>query len=41
MELAGDRAEAARAYRTCVEANPHTGLAQRSRQRLAALGQTR
>ena len=37
MELAGDRAEAARGYRACVEANPHTGLARRSRQRLALL----
>ena len=37
MELAGDRAEAARGYRACIEANPHAELAVRSRQRLALL----
>ena len=37
MEIAGDRAEAARGYRACIEANPHTELAGRSRQRLALL----
>ena len=37
MELAGDRDEAASGYRACIEANPYTGLADRSRQRLALL----
>ena len=37
MEMAGDRAEAARGYRACIAANPHTDLAARSRQRLALL----
>jgi hypothetical protein len=37
MELAGDRAEAARGHRACIEANPHTELAARSRRRLALL----
>jgi tetratricopeptide (TPR) repeat protein/predicted Ser/Thr protein kinase len=32
MDLAGDRAEAARGYRACIEANPHTELAARCRQ---------
>jgi tRNA A-37 threonylcarbamoyl transferase component Bud32 len=41
MELNGDRAEAARGYRTCVEANPHTELAARSRQRLKLLARPR
>ena len=39
MELALDRAEAARGYRACIEANPHTGLAGSARQRLALLEQ--
>ena len=39
MEIANDRAEAARGYRACIEANPHTELADRSRQRLRLLKQ--
>jgi serine/threonine protein kinase/tetratricopeptide (TPR) repeat protein len=41
MELTGDRAEAARGYRACVEANPYTELAARSRQRLKLLARPR
>ncbi len=41
MELAGDRVEAARGYRACIEANPHAELAARSRQRLALLERRR
>jgi serine/threonine protein kinase/tetratricopeptide (TPR) repeat protein len=41
MELAGDRAEAARGYQACIEANPFTNLAVRSRQRFLLLKQTR
>ncbi len=41
MELAGDRAEAARGYRACVAANPYTDLAARSRQQLALLKRPR
>jgi hypothetical protein len=41
MELAGERAQAARGYRACVGANPHTELAARSRQRLALLRRSR
>jgi serine/threonine-protein kinase len=37
MELANDRAEAARGYRACIAANPHSDLAVRSQQRLALL----
>jgi hypothetical protein len=37
MELADDLGEAVRGYRTCIAANPHTGLAKRSRQRLKQL----
>jgi tRNA A-37 threonylcarbamoyl transferase component Bud32/tetratricopeptide (TPR) repeat protein len=41
MEIANDRAEAARGYRACIEANPHTGLANHSRQRLKLLDRLR
>jgi tRNA A-37 threonylcarbamoyl transferase component Bud32/tetratricopeptide (TPR) repeat protein len=41
MELAGDSGGAVRGYRACVEANPHTELAERSRQRLRQLGGAR
>ncbi|MBN2346156.1 MAG: protein kinase [Candidatus Aminicenantes bacterium] len=41
MDLAGDPAEAARGFHACIEANPHTDLAERSRQRLALLGKKR
>ncbi|MCU0236041.1 MAG: protein kinase [Acidobacteria bacterium] len=41
MEIANDPAEAARGYRACIEANPHTGLAGSSRQRLALLERRR
>jgi hypothetical protein len=41
MELAGDRAEAARGYRACIEANPHAELAARSRQSLERLQRRR
>ena len=34
MDLVGDRVEAARGYRDCIEANPDTELAGRSRRRL-------
>jgi len=34
MDEAGDRAEAARGFRACVAANPHTELAARARRRL-------
>jgi len=37
MDLAGDRGEALRGYRACIAANPHTELAERSRQRLRLL----
>ena len=37
MDLAGDIGGATRGYRACVEANPHTELAERSRQRLKLL----
>ncbi|HEX7501869.1 MAG TPA: hypothetical protein VF451_00495, partial [Acidobacteriota bacterium] len=37
MELAGDISEAVRGYRACIEANPYTELAERSRQRLKLL----
>jgi tetratricopeptide (TPR) repeat protein len=40
MEMAGDRAEAARGYRACIDANPYTDLAARSRQRLRLLRKT-
>ena len=41
MEMAGDRDEAARGYRACIEANPYTELAGRSRQRLALVKRPR
>ncbi len=41
MDLAGDSGGAARGYRACVEANPHTELAERSRQRLKLLSKRR
>ena len=41
MEMAGDRDEAARGYRACIEVNPYTGLAGRSRQRLALVKRPR
>ena len=41
MEMAGDRAEAARGYRACIAANPYTELAARSRQRLKLLARPR
>ena len=41
MELAGDPAEAAIGYRACIAANPHTELAERSRQRLKPLPRPR
>ena len=34
MDEAGDRAEAARGFRACIAANPHTELAARARRRL-------
>ncbi len=40
MEMAGDRAEAARGYQACIDANPYTDLAARSRQRLRLLRKT-
>jgi tRNA A-37 threonylcarbamoyl transferase component Bud32/tetratricopeptide (TPR) repeat protein len=41
MELANDRAEAARGYRACIAANPHSDLAARSRQRLGLVAAAR
>jgi serine/threonine-protein kinase len=41
MELAGDRAEAARGFHACIEANPHTGLAERARRQLKKLSRPR
>jgi tetratricopeptide (TPR) repeat protein len=41
MDLAGDSGGAAPGYRACVEANPHTDLAARSRLRLKLLGRSR
>jgi serine/threonine protein kinase/tetratricopeptide (TPR) repeat protein len=41
MDLVGDRAEAARGYRACIEANPHAELAARSRQSLERLQRRR
>lgn len=40
MDLASDRAEAARGYQACIDANPYTDLAARSRQRLRLLRKT-
>jgi len=37
QELAGDRRQAGAGYRACVEANPHTDLARRARERLKIL----
>lgn len=37
METLGDRAAARAGYRTCLEANPHTGLAAEARKALARL----
>ncbi|MFH2107620.1 MAG: protein kinase [Chrysiogenia bacterium] len=40
MEMADDRVEAARGYQACIDANPYTDLAARSRQRLRLLRKT-
>ena len=41
MELAGDPIEATNGYRACIEANPHTELAERSRRQLKKLQRPR
>jgi tetratricopeptide (TPR) repeat protein len=39
MEHAGDHSEAARGYQACIDANPHTDLARRSRAALSRAGE--